>query len=131
MRGRQFNIPPAGETRFVNNELLLEFSSTSAQVRDALARSLQLTQLETQSFHADRPDNRTLAHRCSRSVRDTLRQIARNFPGVSAGQANMVYVGVQTQPTVKQDPAHRAPSSTSFASCILWKLTASTVAMTC
>ncbi|MGC2438165.1 MAG: hypothetical protein WA478_15915, partial [Pseudolabrys sp.] len=45
-RGRHFNIPPAGETRFVSNEVLLEFSSSvSAQVRETLARNLQLTQL--------------------------------------------------------------------------------------
>ena len=49
--GRNFDIPPSGETRFVNNELLLEFSSSATPgIRDALARSLQLTQLETQSF---------------------------------------------------------------------------------
>jgi subtilisin family serine protease len=104
-RGRQFNIPPAGETRFVNNELLLEFSSTSAQVRDALARSLQLTQLETQTFALTGRTIERWRIDAARSVRDTLRQIARNFPGVSAGQANMIYVGVQTQPTVKQEPS--------------------------
>src|SRR6266567_8567368 len=44
-RGRHFNIPPAGETRFVN-EVLLEFSANaSAQTRETLARTLQLTQL--------------------------------------------------------------------------------------
>ena len=62
-RGRHFNIPPAGETRFVNNELLLEFSSASTQVRDALARNLQLTQLDDADFHAHRANNRAVAHR--------------------------------------------------------------------
>jgi hypothetical protein len=49
-RGRHFNIPPAGETRFVSNEVLLEFSSGTMRPREALARALQLTQLETQTF---------------------------------------------------------------------------------
>jgi hypothetical protein len=46
-RGNNINIPPTGETRFVRNEVLLGFSDASAQVRDALARNLQLTQLRT------------------------------------------------------------------------------------
>ena len=75
------------------------------QVRDALARFLQLTQLETQTFTLTGRTIERWRIDAARSVRDTLRQIARNFPGVSAGQANMVYVGVQTQPTVKQDPS--------------------------
>src|SRR6185295_967258 len=105
-RGRRFNIPPAGETRFVNNELLLEFSSASPQVRNALTRNLQLTPLDVQTF--------TLTGRTiegwridgTRSAPDTLRLIARNYPGVSAGQANFVYVGAQaqSQPAVKADP---------------------------
>ena len=99
VRGRHFNIPPASETRFVNNEVLFEFScSASAQVRETLARSLQLTQLETQTF--------TLIGRTierwridgTRSVADTLRLVQRNFRGVSARQENIVYVGVQSQP---------------------------------
>ena len=49
-RGRHFNIPPAGATNIVLNEVLLEFApGTSAQTRDALARTLQMTQLETQT----------------------------------------------------------------------------------
>ena len=62
-RGRHFNIPPAGETRFVSNEVLLEFSSSvSAQVRETLARNLQLTQLRNANFYAYRADDRTLAN---------------------------------------------------------------------
>jgi hypothetical protein len=99
VRGRHFNIPPAGETRFVNNEVLLEFSSSaSAQMRETLARSLQLTQLETQTFTLT---GRTIE--CWRiydtgPVADTLRLVQRNIPGVSAGQENIVYVGVRSQP---------------------------------
>ncbi|HET7166103.1 MAG TPA: S8 family serine peptidase [Pseudolabrys sp.] len=108
-RGRRFDIPPAGETRFVK-ELLLEFSSASTQVRDALARNLQLTPLETQTFTLTGRTIERWRIDGTRSAPDTLRLIARNYPGVSAGQANFVYVGVQaqSQPAVKQDPAPNA-----------------------
>src|SRR5262245_45989632 len=95
--GRNFDIPPSGETRFVDNELLFEFSSSTAPgIRDALARALQLTQLETQAISRWRIDG-------GRSVADTLRLIRRDFPGVTAGQANKLYVGTQTEPAVKPD----------------------------
>jgi subtilisin family serine protease len=105
-RGRQFNIPPTGETRFVRNEVLLQFSANaSADMRNALARTLELTQLETQTF--------TLTGRMierwrldgARSVPDTLRLIARNYPGVSAGYANIVYTGVQNPSASTQNSA--------------------------
>jgi subtilisin family serine protease len=103
-RGRNFDIPPSGETRFVSNELLLEFSSSATPgIRDALARSLQLTQLETLSFSLT---GRTISRwriDGGRSVADTLRLIRRDFPAVTAGQANKLYVGVQTEPAIKPD----------------------------
>jgi subtilisin family serine protease len=103
-RGRNFDIPPSGETRFVDNELLLEFSSSAAPgIRDALARTLQLTQLETQNFSLT---GRTISRwriDGGRSVADTMRLIRRDFPGVTAGQANKLYVGAQTEPAVKPD----------------------------
>src|SRR5262245_45997544 len=47
-RGRNFKIPPQGETRFVGNEILLEFGpGATAQMRNALTAALQLTELET------------------------------------------------------------------------------------
>ena len=50
-RGRNFKIPPQGETRFVANELILEFApGATAQMRNTLANTLQLTELETQRF---------------------------------------------------------------------------------
>ncbi len=118
-RGRHFNIPPPGETRFVVNEVLLEFfGGVSAQTRAALARDLQLTQLETQTFALTGRTIERWRIDGTRSVPDTLRLIARNFPGVSAGQANISYVGVQTQPAVKQD----APSDKGVAQYVVDKL---------
>jgi subtilisin family serine protease len=106
--GRHFNIPPAGETRFVNNEVLLEFYDASPRVRSALARNLQLTQVETQTFALTGRTIERWRIEGTRTVRDTLRLVARNHPGVSGGQANFVYVGAQAQPSFKQDPAPNA-----------------------
>ncbi len=103
-RGRHINIPPAGATSFVLNEVLLEFSAgTSAQTRDALARTLQMTQLETQTFALTGRTIERWRIDGTRSVRDTLRLVARNFPGVSSGQANMIYRPAQAQPAAKPD----------------------------
>jgi subtilisin family serine protease len=103
-RGRNFKIPPQGETRFVN-ELILEFGpGATAQMRNRLADNLQLTELETQRFELT---SRTLSRwriDGTRSVPATLGLIARNYPGVSGGWANMVYVGAQA-PAVQSQPA--------------------------
>lgn len=104
-RGRHFNIPPAGETHFVSNEVLLEFSSGTMRPREALARTLQLTQLETQTFTLTGRTIERWRIDGTRTVPDTLRLVARNFPNVVAGQANGIYVGAQAQPTIKQDAA--------------------------
>ena len=110
-RGRNFKIPPQGETRFVVNELVLEFApSATVQMRNALANTLQLTELETQRFELT---GRTLSRwriDGTRSVPATLRLIARNYPGVSGGWANMVYVGAQTPAPAVQAPAAAASS---------------------
>ena len=51
VRGRHIDIPPRGVTAFVPNEVLLEVESgTPAQYLNVVARRLQLTLLETQSF---------------------------------------------------------------------------------
>jgi hypothetical protein len=101
-QGRHINIPPAGATSFVLNEVLLQFAAgTSAQTRDAMARTLELTELETQTFTLT---GRTIVRfriDGARSVRNTLQLVARNFPGVSFGQANMIYRPAQTPPAAK------------------------------
>jgi subtilisin family serine protease len=110
-RGRNFKIPPQGETRFVVNELVLEFApSATVQMRNALSNTLQLTELETQRFELT---GRTLSRwriDGTRSVPATLRLIASNYPGVSGGWANMVYVGVQTPAPAVQSQAATASS---------------------
>ena len=106
-RGRNFRIPPQGETRFVANEILLEFGpGATARMRNSLLTTLQLTELETQRFELTGREITRLRIDGPGSVRSTLRSIARNYPGVSGGWANMVYVGAQTQaPAVQAPPA--------------------------
>ena len=117
-RGRNFKIPPQGETRFVN-ELILEFGpGATTQMRTSLANNLQLTELETQRFGLT---GRTLSRwriDGTRSVSATLNLIARNYPGVSGGWVNMVYVGAQTQAPAIQS----APASASSAQYVVNKL---------
>jgi subtilisin family serine protease len=118
-RGRNFKIPPQGETRFVANELVLEFApGATAQMRNTLANTLQLTELETQRFELT---GRTLSRwriDGTRSVSATLSAIVRNHPGVSGGWANMVYVGAQTQAPAVQSP----PATASSAQYVVNKL---------
>ena len=97
-RGRNISLPPPGETHFVPNEVLVEFDAgTSTQYLDALARSLQLTHLETQTFALT---GRTLQRwriDGARSVRNTLRAL-RRYARISAAQANLSYLGQQGRP---------------------------------
>ncbi len=109
-QGRHINIPPAGATSLVLNEVLLEFPpGTSAQTRNALAQALQMTQLETQTFALTGRTIERWRIDGTRSVRNTLQLVARNFPGVSFGQANMVYRPAQSpsaaQPAAAPDGA--------------------------
>ena len=132
-RGRHFTIPPPGDTRFVSNEVLFEFSNgASAQARGALVRSLQLTQLEAQSFALTGRTIERWRIDGTRTVRDTLRLVARNFPSVVSGQANGIYLCAQAQPTTKQDAAADGElRNTLSASYIFWRLTASAAATMC
>lgn len=110
-QGRHIHIPPAGAVTLVLNEVLLEFApGTTAQTRDALARTLQMTQLETQTFALTGRTIERWRIDGTRSARDTLQLVARNFPGVSFGQGNMVYRPAQT-PTPEKPAA--APDSGS------------------
>lgn len=117
-RGRNFKIPPQGEMRFVGNEILLDFGSgATAQMRNALLTTLQLTELETQTFELTGRRLSRLRIDSSQSVPVTLSRIARNYPGVSGGWANMVYVGAQTPA-----PAIQAPPPASSAQYVVNKL---------
>ena len=131
--GRHINIPPSGETSFVANEVLLEFApGVSAQTRAALARNLQLTQLETQSFALTGRTIERWRIDGTRSVPDTLRQVARNYPGVSTGQRTWFILARRRNRSRCQNRTSRrmVPRNTWSASCIFWKLIVSTMATT-
>jgi subtilisin family serine protease len=111
-RGRNFKIPPQGETRFIGDEILLEFGpGANARMRNALFTTLQLTELETQTFELTGRRLSRLRIDGTRSVSATLSLIARNYPGVSGGWANMVYVGAQTSAPAVQAPPPAASSA--------------------
>ncbi|HJS62337.1 MAG TPA: S8 family serine peptidase [Pseudolabrys sp.] len=117
-RGRNFKIPPQGETRFIGNEILVEFGpGATARMRNALLTTLQFTELETQTFELTGRRLSRLRIDGTRSVPATLSLIARNYPGVSGGWANMVYVGAQTSA-----PAVQAPPTPSSAQYVVNKL---------
>jgi subtilisin family serine protease len=101
--GRNISIPPPGETRLVPNEVLLEVhADTSTSYLDALARRLQLTLLETQSFALT---GRTLQRwhlDGTGSVAGTLRGLSR-FGRISAAQPNFLYDFGQAQPPAQAD----------------------------
>jgi hypothetical protein len=86
---RNFDIPPSGEARFVDNE-----PARAHVASDAIGtQSFSLTGRTISRWHIDG----------GRSVADTLRLIRRDFPGLTAGQANKLYVGAQTELAVRPD----------------------------
>jgi subtilisin family serine protease len=90
------SIPPAGEVRFVRNEVLLQVEGgVSDAALATIARRLQLTRLETQSFTLT---DRTLQRwriDGNRSVAATLRALAR-YRAIAAAQPNYLYGLAQT-----------------------------------
>ncbi len=103
VRGRHIDIPPRGVTAFVPNEILLEVESgTPAQYLNLVARRLQLTLLETQSFTLT---GRTLQRwriDGRNSVRATLQGLS-PFSRISVAQPNFLYVFGQAQPPAQSD----------------------------
>jgi len=104
-RGRHIDIPPLGITSFVPNEVLFEVErDTSAQYLNVVARRLQLTLLETQTFALT---GRTLQRwriGGTNSVRTTLRGLS-PFSRIAAAQANFLYKFGQSQPPAQPDAA--------------------------
>lgn len=99
------SIPPAGEIRFVRNEVLLQVDGgVSDAALAAIARRLQLTRLETQSFTLT---DRTLQRwriDGNRSVAATLRALAR-YRAIAAAQPNWLYGLAQVAPSAPDTSA--------------------------
>ena len=102
-RGRNVSIPPPGETSFVSNEFLLELEAgASPQLSDRIARDLQSTLQETQTFTLT---GRTLQRwriDGNRSAADA-RRASLQIPGIVAAQPNYLYRLQQAQPAAAAD----------------------------
>jgi len=86
-----FNLPPAGETRFVPSEVMLDIpAGVSTQTLDVIAARHRMTRLETRSF---RLTGRTL-HRWRLDGGGTVMAMIRGLAGerdVAGAQPNYVY----------------------------------------
>jgi len=86
-----FNLPPAGETRFVANEVILDIpAGVSTQSLDTIAARHHMTRLETRSF---RLTGRTL-HRWRLDGGGTVSAMIRGVAGerqIAGAQPNYVY----------------------------------------
>lgn len=102
-RGRHIDIPPRAVVAFLPNEVLLEVESgTPQQYLNTMARRLQLTLLETQSFSLT---GRTLQRwriDGRNSVRTTLARM-QPYSRVARAQPNFLYVFGQAQPPAPSD----------------------------
>lgn len=117
--GRNINIPPSGETRFISNEILLRFDpGTSERARALIVDRLNLTLLESQTFALSGQTIGRYRIDGGRSAVQTLNLVARDFPGVTAAQVNFVYVGAQAQQPARQDP----PAGDASAQYVVRKL---------
>jgi subtilisin family serine protease len=108
-----FNVPPAGEGRFVRNEVLLNISAvTSAPALDAIARRHRLTRLETHDFTLTRRRLARLRIDDGRPVGAVIRSLRADLRILGA-QPNYLFM-------VQQDAA--APAATDSAQYALAKL---------
>lgn len=103
-RGRNISIPPPGETRFVRNEVLLEFDARATpRTLDIVARRLQMTRLETRRFNLTARTLQRWRIDGNRSVTATLRALAR-YRIVTVAQPNYLYALQQTAQPAASDP---------------------------
>ncbi len=103
--GRHIDIPPRGMTAFVPDEILLEVEpGTPTQYLNEIARRLQLTLLETQTFALTGRSLQRWRIDGGNSVRATLRGLS-PFSRIAAAQANLLYGFGQAQPPAPSDGA--------------------------
>lgn len=96
-----FNAPPAGERRFVRNEILLNLSAaTSAPALDAIARRYRLTRLETQDFALTQRRLARLRVNDGRPVGTVIRSLQAEARVLGA-QPNYLYAVQQDQTQAK------------------------------
>jgi Subtilase family len=92
------NLPPVGETRFLKDEVILEFApNVSTQRRDAIAQRHNMTQLETVNFRLTGKRMHRWHINDGSTVSDMITSICRDVAGV---QPQYLY-------ELAQDPAGR------------------------
>lgn len=101
-------LPPAGERRFVPNEVVIEVTGIlSPQAVDALARRHRLTRLESQSFDLTGTTMFRWSIPDGRPVREVIRQLAGDR-SVRTVQPNYQYQLQEAAPRPYGDPAQYA-----------------------
>jgi hypothetical protein len=86
-----FSVPPAGERRFVSNEVLLNISTTtSARAVDDIARKYRLTRLDMQDFTLTQRRLARLRINDGRPVRSVIRSL-RSDARVLGAQPNYLF----------------------------------------
>jgi hypothetical protein len=109
----RFYLPPAGENRFVQDEVLMEFAIPSAGVGPWLRRH-RLVQLESQFFTLS---NSTVVRARITDGRPVL-TVLQSFVGdaaVRTAQPNMLFVGVQSQNVAAPEAAKLTPAVAAAA----------------
>src|SRR6185503_19583411 len=97
-------VPPAGERRFVPNEVLLSISAaTSIPALDALARRNRLTRLETQNFTLTRRRIARLRIDDGRPIATVIRSL-QSDARILGAQANHLYAVQQGPAPAAADP---------------------------
>jgi len=101
-----FNVPPAGERRFVPNEVLLNVSAaTSGPALASLVRRHRLTRLETADFALTRRRIARLRIDDGRPVASVIRSLQAEA-GILGAQANYLFTVQQgTAASAASDPA--------------------------
>jgi subtilisin family serine protease len=100
-----FNAPPAGERRFVPNEVLLNVSAALSQPAfDAITRRYRLTRLETQDFALTRRRLARVRINDGRPVATVTRSLQAEARLLGA-QPNYLYVVQQSGAPSAADPA--------------------------
>jgi hypothetical protein len=106
-------LPPAGEDRFVKDEVLLEFAIPSASTRQWL-RGHRLVQVESQFFTLSNSTVVRARITDGRSVRTVLQSFIGDA-AVRTAQPNMLFVGVQSQSVVAPEAAKLTPAVAAAA----------------
>jgi subtilisin family serine protease len=112
---RNINIPPPGAP-FVVDEVLMEFApGTSAQAITNIGNQLQITPLETQTFSTTGRVLQRWRIIGNSTVPATLtRMRGAGFRPISAGQANFIYTGAQTQPAPATQDNEPSPNPEQY-----------------